>query len=299
MLAAMAALAGAAQAGETLQRVQRDRALRCSAAERPGFAGPDGGMAADLCRAMAIAVGGPGATAVLDVAAMSPESVRRGIHDLYFVSGDEVAAAGVAGLVVPGPTVFIERVSLLVPEMSAAARPEDLAGRVVCFMIAGPGHVAIEAALGRVSPPIVRLGFQEQDEMLDAFNAGRCQAMADESTRLALWRQVPAINRRYGRLLEPPLALVPLMAATARGDDDWSADVAWAMNAMVASARAPSRWRDDWAADSSGLRPGWRADMLQGVGTYSATYERAFGAIGLLPGPNAPWPSGLLLPIDR
>lgn len=299
---------GAAHAGATFDRVQAEHTVRCGAAERPGFAETDDGrvegLAVDLCRAVAVAVGGPGAKIVFHTyeSGADFEAVRSGTDDLFFLSGDDVADEALAGHIVPGPTVFVEQVALLVPEASPVQRPADFAGTGVCFMTGSRAHAALEMSLGAIQPPVVRMAFQEQVEMIDAYNAGRCAAMAEEATTLAVLRSLPAINRRPSRLLPDPLDAYPLFAATPPGDGEWSAAVAWVLDAMLAADRAPSRWRPDWSAVAPGLRPGWRREVLDEVGTFCSLYDRHLGQnspLRLPPGPNRPWPEGLLLPLGR
>ena len=58
---------------------------------------------------------------------------------------------------------------------------------------------------------------------------------------------------------------------------------------MLQSERAPNPWRaDPPGTDLPGLRPGWQAE----VGSYDDLRRQA----GILPGVNALWPEGLLLP---
>jgi hypothetical protein len=54
---------------------------------------------------------------------------------------------------------------------------------------------------------MARLVFQEDDEMLDAYNVQHCQAMADIGTRLATFAREGGIHHLQSRLLEQPLAL--------------------------------------------------------------------------------------------
>lgn len=63
---------------------------------------------------------------------------------------------------------------------------------------------------------------------------------------------------------------------------------------------APSPWRSDLpGAKMSGLRRSWQADVSTALGSYGAMLDRNLGArskLGMRPGPNVPWPDGILLP---
>jgi general L-amino acid transport system substrate-binding protein len=138
----LVAAAVPARAGQVLDLVRQERVLRCGAEPRPGVAavtddGGISGLAVDLCRAAAIAVLGPEGRIAFRLydAARDFDFVRDGTDELAFLSGAAIAAEGLAPLTVPGPAVFIEQVALLVPQASAAHRPEDLAGGTICLMI--------------------------------------------------------------------------------------------------------------------------------------------------------------------
>ncbi|MBV8913497.1 MAG: hypothetical protein JOZ05_10720 [Acetobacteraceae bacterium] len=290
-------------AGNVLDRIRAEGVLRCGAAERDGVAtsdDPAAGLAVDICRALATAVLGPGARIAFRLYEPGPgfDPVRAGEDDVAFLSADLVGEEGLAAAIVPGPTVFIERIALMVPESSAVHRLADLEGAGICFMIGGAGQAALEDASGRARLSFTRFAFSEEVEMLDAYNARRCDAIADEATTLARLAATQTVNQRPSRILDLSLATCAVFAATPTGDGAWSAAVAWAVDALVAAARPPSPWQGGARISVPGLRSDWRREMLGVVGSYQAIWERNLGAgstLRLPPGPNAPWPDGLLL----
>ena len=299
-------------AGSVLDRVRAGGIVRCGAGERPGFAwaGADGriaGLAVDLCRAVAIAVLGPQGRVGFRLfgAARDYDAVRDGADDLVFLSGTEIVEEGLAPRVLPGPTVFIEALALMVPEASAPRRLEDLAGASVCFMVGSGAQRALEAAAEHQHLSFARLGFQENAEMLDAYDVQRCRAVAGEATQLAAMRLDGGVNHLASRILPQPLALYPVLAATGTGDGQWSALIAWVMDALVLADAPRTAWRAPGAAalplpaTALGLREHWRDEVTTTLGTYGDMVRRNLGegsALKLPPGPNAPWPAGLLLP---
>ncbi|MDQ2804996.1 MAG: transporter substrate-binding domain-containing protein, partial [Pseudomonadota bacterium] len=231
--------------------------------------------------------------------------VRNGADDLFFLTGSAVSEQGLAPYILPGPTVFIERLALMVPQASAARRPADLAGATVCLMIGSNAQRALEATAERQHMNIVRLGFEEDVEMLDAYNVQRCQAVVGEATALAAMRQTAGVNHLKSRILEPPLALAPVSAATGPGDGRWSAIVAWVMDTLILADRRSSAWRASGAdaerlpAAELGLHADWQRQVIREIGGYGDLLRRNLGdgsGLRLQPGPNAPWPDGLLLP---
>ena len=298
-----------AWAGSVLDRVRAEGVVRCGAGERPGFAwaGADGrinGLAVDLCRAVAIAVLGPESRVGLRLYGSSRDydSVRSGADDLFFLSGTEIAEETLAPSVLLGPTVFIEALSLMVPEASSANRLADLAGVPVCFVAGSGAQRALEAAAGRQHVSFARLGFQESDEMLDAYDVQRCRAVAGEATQLARMRLDGGVNHLASRILPQPLALYPVVAATGTNDAQWSALVAWVVDALVLADAPQSAWYADplpLPAAALGLHEHWREGIAAALGTYATILRRNLGedsVLKLSPGPNALWPAGLLMP---
>jgi general L-amino acid transport system substrate-binding protein len=234
------AIAHDAFAGGVLDRVRRSKVVRCSAEERPDVASPrpDGGIdgiAVSLCRAVAVAV--LGRDGRISFAIDAPVQSA----DLAFV-----AAPGVAGT---EPAVFVDRLSVLVPIPSRVRDLRDLDGETVCLMIGSPEQSALEATVGRLGIDIVRLAFEEDDEMRDAYAVGRCGAMVGFGTELAEWRKPFGINRLASRLLPEPMALVPIVATTGTTDRDWREIVSWIVRVVVTGAAdnpRPAGVRADW-----------------------------------------------------
>ncbi|HEY2618439.1 MAG TPA: hypothetical protein VGI78_13955 [Acetobacteraceae bacterium] len=299
-------LAGPACAAGTFDRIRAEGVVRCGAVERPGVAEapPEGapfGVTVDVCRAIAIAVLGPSARVTFNVyeAPQSFDGVRQGSDAVAFLTGGEIAEQNLAGFVVPGPTVLVSTIAVMVPQPSPVQRLADLSGQTVCLMIGSRAQRALESAVGSLHLAISRLTFEEDVEMLDAYDVGSCGAAVGETTYLADMRLNPGVRRLASRLLPDLLAPDPVIAVTPRSDGAWAATVAWVIGALL-SADAPA---DAWTSNASsalriaGLRSGWRDDVIAAVGSYGAIVRRNLtDRLGLPAGPNALWPAGVLLP---
>ena len=302
-----------AAAGPVLDRVRAAETVSCAAAGRPGFAqagqdgsGPVHGLAADLCRAVAVAVLGPDGKAgftLLD-SAHDFEDARAGRFDLLFLPASTLVAERLAGRVALGPPAFIETESLMVPEASAAAAPRDLAGAGVCFMIGTGAQRALEAALERDHVAVKRLGFGEEVELRDAYNVGRCTAVAGDGTFLAEVRQDGGVHGLKSRLLAAPLALDPVYLATGIADGRWTAMATTVLQALVLGSAPRSGWTGAGpgplaaAATPLGLREGWYDDAVKATGTYAELWTKNLGDgsnLKLAPGPNQPPPAGVMV----
>jgi len=192
--------------------------------------------------------------------------------------------------------VFYEPTTLLVARGSSVQRPQDLAGATICLMIGSAAQRAVERTFAGLGVPVTRLGFQEDVEMLDAYNVQKCQAMAGDATYLADLSRDRGVNGLQSRMLWPPLGLRPVIAATGIADARWTAMVDWVLDEVMLADAAASPWRAD-PPDLSGLglRRSWRAEVAAAVGTYSVMLRR-HGLDTLAPAANALWPDGLLLP---
>lgn len=314
MLAALAAaVATPAAAGSVLDRVKATNVVRCGAEERPGFAeaddetgGPARGLAVDLCLAMAAAVSGPAGKAdfmIID-SVRHFDDVRAGKFDVVFLSGGTIVAEHLADRLVLGAPAFVETESVMVPEKSAVRETRDLAGASVCFMIGTGAQRALEAALERDRVEVKRLGFGEDVELRDAYNVGRCTAVAGDATFLAEVRQDGGVHGLKSRLLDAPLALDPMVLATPIEDGRWSAMAGYVLQAMVLGSTPRSGWTGAGpaplaqAATPLGFRAGWYDEVVEATGTYAALWAKNLGegsSLKLAPGPNQPWPAGVLV----
>lgn len=300
----IALLLAASPAGAaTLDQVRAAGVLRCGGAPRPGLAGPaaeGGGMAGleiDLCRAVAAAVLGDGALIEFHPYALGPdfERLRRGDDAVAFLTGSELLANNLLDAVVPGPAVFHQTNGVMVADDHPARHLSDLAGTMVC---AEPGTGAERTLLAYVRGRGIAIrysGWQEEEEMLDAFEVGRCPAVALETTALAAQRAEGQARGRPIRILPEPLSATPILTVTGLDDARWAAIVAWSMGALMPPGAGAEAL--PVPGEGLGLTPGWQARAASG-GTYDALLARNLGAaspLRLPAGLDASWRDGGLL----
>jgi general L-amino acid transport system substrate-binding protein len=312
---AMAGFVGAAWAGPTLDRVRAGGAIRCGAVARPGLLDQNAvetpsGLLVDLCRAIGVAAAGSSVKVLVTIydSDKSFDEARAGRDDVFFLSGAEIADERLAGLVVPGPPAFYESVALMVAGASAAQRPDDLADQSICFLQGEASHHRLEAYFAAKRVPFIRMGYQEEDEMHDAFDSGQCHAMAGEATTLAAARLQGGPNLRGGRILAEPIARFPIVVAAGPGDGAWAALAFWTVDMLIAADRPKAEWTaggpDSLAIDAPalGLAKGWRESVLAATGDYAAIFKRNVGEASPLRlplGPNAlAGEGGLMAPPD-
>ncbi len=289
-LTANASSAEAAAPGARLDAVRAAGVVRCGAVARPGLAQRDGagrwaGILVDICRAVATAaLGAPARIAFHDYASDADfDRVRSGRDDVYFLTGGEINAHGLAGRVLPGPAVFGARIAVMVPADAPERHLAQLAGAGVCYRIAATAERGLEAHFGEHAQPWLRHAFSEDGEMMDAYAAQRCHAVAGEATWLAGWRAAHAPGQRPGRLLPEAVEAFPIIAATGTGDGHWSAIVAWTINTLRVAERPETTWFAGGArampvaAPELGLAAGWQEAVIAATGNYGAIYARHLG----------------------
>ncbi|HUZ90387.1 MAG TPA: hypothetical protein VMU78_00560 [Methylocella sp.] len=292
-----------------IERVKDEGVVQCGGAERPGLAEPDlsaqsgawRGFYVEICHAIAIAALGPAGRFAFhstdtqqdfDAASQAPDAV-------FFLTASELIAQNLAGKLIPGPAVFYETHALIVKEHSAARRLEDLAGMRICFVTGSGAQRSLETFFEAKHLPFLRLAFSEADEMRDAYMAGRCDAVADESTALARLRLQD--GAKADRILPQPLAVFPVMACTAVADGKWAAVVAWTIHTLIRADIHEGPWRADGAkalpieGADLGLDHKWQARLISKFGAYGDIYRRTLGdqsVYGLARGLNAPVQEG-------
>ena len=278
------------QPASVADRVKARGNVRCGSVERPGLAQQAGdghwrGLEVDVCRAVATAVlGSPDKFTYRTYETPKEfDSVRQAQDDVFFLSGMEIHEQKLAGLLVAGPTVYIESHGVMVPASSPVRHVADLPGQGVCFVIGTSTERSLSAALEKAPKPWLRRPFSEEGEMVDAYNARNCHAVAGEITTLASYRLNPGVNRLESRILPERTTSFPLIAATSTQDATWASIVAWTVATLVSGERPETKWYAGGAgampldAPEAGLDKGWQRRVLAAVGHYGDIFERNLG----------------------
>jgi general L-amino acid transport system substrate-binding protein len=299
------AVASGAKAG-VVERVKSEGAVRCGGAERPGLAEPVSsarggwrGLNVEICRAIAV-LGPEGGIAFHGYETPRDyDAAGGGADEVFFLTASDIVAQNLSAKLIPGPAVYYATHTVMVREESAARRVEDLTGAKICFEIGSGAQRSVESFFEAKQLPFLRAGFSEEDEMRDAYIAGRCDAVADELTALAKLRLTKAA--KMSRILPRPLAIFPVMACTGVADGKWAAVVAWTVHTLMRAEIREGSWRGGGAralpidGADLGLDPGWQERLIDTLGTYADIYSRTLGDKSLynLPrGLNAPSQDG-------
>jgi general L-amino acid transport system substrate-binding protein len=159
------------------------------------------------------------------------------------------------------------------------------------------------------------VAFEKADEVVQAYDAGRCDTYTTDKSGLAAQR-TKMKNPDEHIVLPETISKEPLGPAVRHGDQVWEDIVRWSLFAMIeaeeygiTSANADSMTTSDNPAIKRlvgaegelgallGVDNNWSLNIIKQVGNYGESYKRNIADTGILPdrGPNALWTKGGIL----
>ena len=251
-----------------------------------------------LCRAVAVAVLGPGAKVSMaaypdEVAALG--ALRSGEVDLVATVSVDLTRTTDATIALTAP-VLHDAVTFLVPLAAKVDTAADLSGKKVCFLAETETEVALQVWSRARHVALVSFPFQEQGEMEAAFVTNNCTAMAGDATRLGTVRASLGSHAGAYRVLPESLRDDPLAMAVRAGDPRLARIVQWTVQALLLAEQSDITARNaatipagqDAVADRLlgrthelgrplGLREVWARDVIEAVGNYGEIFDRTLG----------------------
>ncbi len=326
LTAAMAAtLAAPAQAQGTLDAVRARGTLNCGVnTNTPGFTtinsrGEYQGMVADLCRGLAAAIFGD-ATKVrwvpLTFATRFTALTAGEVDVLMLTSTHTVLRDSTLGLRFTS-NYFFDGHGFMARRSTNAQNVAGLAGASIC-LLQGTTNEGITAEYFRsrnlTFTPVL---FADQDQVVRALAAGRCDAYGMDASGLAS-AQSALPNPAEWTILPERFSKEPYMPVIRRGDENWFEIVRWYVFALIeaeesgvtqanaAQMRATSqdanirRLLGALPEVGQGLRldPAWALNAIRAIGNYGEMYNRHFGPgtpVAMPRGQNNLWTQGGLM----
>ena len=159
------------------------------------------------------------------------------------------------------------------------------------------------------------VAFEKADEVVQAYDAGRCDTYTTDKSGLAAQR-TKMKNPDEHIVLPETISKEPLGPAVRHGDQVWEDIVRWSLFAMIeaeeygiTSANADSMKSSENPAIKRlvgsegelgallGIGNDWSLNIIKQVGNYGESYKRNIADTGILParGPNALWTNGGIL----
>ena len=321
-LAAVAGLTMSSMASAaTLDDVKAKGFVQCGVSQGlPGFSNADDsgnwtGLDVDLCRAVAAAVFGDGSKVKFTplsakqrfTALSSGEVDILSRNTTWTMTRDTQLGLNFAGV------NYYDGQGMMVPKALGATSAMELDGANICTNTGTTTELNITDYFRTNNMSFNLVAFEKADEVVAAYDAGRCDVYTTDRSGLAAQR---------GKLTNPDAHVVlpeiiskePLGPVVRQGDDQWFNIVRWTLNALinaeemgVTAANAMEMAGSDNPAlkrllgtegnfgAELGLSNDWAKNAIMAVGNYGESYERNVGPntpLKLARGVNALWNQG-------
>ena len=319
---ATAATASAALAGPVMDKIISQGHVQCGVSQGlPGFSNPDAngdwsGIDVDLCRGVAAAILGDA-----DAVKYSPLSAKERFTALqsgeidvlsrnttWTATRDTALGLNFAGV------MFYDGQGFMVRKDLGVDSALELDGASVCTNQGTTTELNMAdffRANGMSYEPVV---FEKADEVVAAYDAGRCDVYTTDTSGLAAQRTKLADPGAH-KVLPEVISKEPLGPVVAHGDDQLLDAVKWTIYAMLEAEEmglnsrniknkaavdtnpAVQRFVGNEASlgEGLGLSADWAYNIIEQVGNYAELYEKNITPIELPRGVNSLWTQGGLM----
>jgi len=305
----------------TLENVVKRGSVRCSVtAGTPGFSLPnnDGkyvGLDVDVCRAVAAAIfGDPEKVTFIPLTAASRfTALQSGEIDILLNTTTwTLGREATNGILFAGVNYYDGQGILVRSGEIKSAR--ELDGATVCTNQGSTTELNLVDFFRTHRTKNEIVAFASQQEALNAYQAGRCDAFSSDRSVLYAYRSKLNDPGRH-IVLDEVLSKEPLGPSVRQGDDRWFNVVRWCLYALHAAEEAglTSENVDNVASTTTnpdilrllgkegtfgtalGLRNDWAYQIISKVGSYAEIFERNIGEkspLKIARGINASWKNG-------
>ncbi|MFT4729715.1 MAG: general L-amino acid transport system substrate-binding protein [Granulosicoccus sp.] len=321
--AVLAATAGLANAGETLDAVKGKGFVQCGVSQGlPGFSNPDDqgnwtGLDVDFCRAMAAAVFNDS-----DAVKFTPLSAK--VRFTALTSGEIDVLSRNTTWTMSRDSDFGEFVGVnyydgqgfMVPKSLGVSSAMELDGAAVCTNTGTTTELNVADFFRANKLAYTVVAFEKADEVVSAYDAGRCDVYTTDRSGLAAQRT--KLSKPDDHVVLPEIiSKEPLGPLVRHGDNEWGDIARWTLNCMInaeemgvnstnaaemATSDNPGIKRllgtEGDLGGKIGLENGFCASVITLVGNYAESYNRNVGPdtpLKLDRGVNALWSQGGIL----
>lgn len=308
----------------TLQVVLEKGYVQCGVSQGlPGFSNPDDrgnwrGIDVDVCRAVAAAVLGD-ARRVKFTALSAKErftALQSGEIDILSRNTTWTLTRDTSlGLDFIGVTYY-DGQGFLVRKESGIKSVYELKGAAVCTNTGTTTELNVADFFRTNNIPYQIVAFEKSDEVIAAYDAGRCDAYTTDASGLYAER-LKLTNIDEHIVLPELISKEPLGPVVRQGDDQWADIARWSLNALIGAeelgltqknvksflkSENPEIRRflgvESSFGESLGLQNDWALNIVSQVGNYGESFERNLGKdtrLGIERGLNAQWNEGGLM----
>ena len=314
-------LAAFAANAATLDDVKDKGFIQCGVSQGlPGFSNPDDqgnwtGLDVDFCRAMAAAVFGDA-----DAVKFTPLSAKERFTALQSGEVDILSRNTTwtmtrdtsLGLNFAGVTYYDGQGFMVRKGMNISSALE-LSGASVCTNTGTTTELNVADYFRANNMPYEIVAFEKADEVVQAYDAGRCDVYTTDASGLYAQR-LKLTNPDDHVVLPEIISKEPLGPVVRQGDDQWFNITKWVYFAMlnaeemgITSANVDEMRGSDNPAikrllgtegnfgENIGLSNDWAFNAIKMVGNYGEIFDRNVGPdtpLGISRGQNALWSAG-------
>lgn len=308
----------------TLQIVYEKGYVQCGVSQGlPGFSNPDDrgdwrGIDVDVCRAIAAAVLGD-ARRVKFTSLSAKErftALQSGEIDILSRNTTWTLTRDTSlGLDFVGVTYY-DGQGFLVRKEAGLKSVYDLKGAAICTNTGTTTELNVADFFRTHNIPYQIVAFEKSDEVIAAYDAGRCDAYTTDAS--GLYAERLKLNNMEDHMVLPELiSKEPLGPVVRQGDDQWADIARWSLYAMISAEELgltqknvksfletenPEIRRflgvESSFGESLGLKNDWALNIVSQVGNYGESFERNLGKntrLGIERGLNALWTDGGLM----
>jgi general L-amino acid transport system substrate-binding protein len=216
-----------------------------------------------------------------------------------------------------GPTIFYDGQTVMARVADKLSKLEDLKDLTVCAIKGTTTEQNISDAMAAINTKFKLVTFDSIDQVMDAFNSNRCDAVTSDRSQLVSKR---ATSKDPAALVifDNNLSKEPLTPAWKQGDAQWGDVVRWCIYATIIAEEygVTSKNADDMVTSSKnpevrrllgvegklnenlGFDAKWGLNIIKQVGNYGEIYARNLGEgtpFNLARGLNNLWSKGGLI----
>src|SRR6266850_433234 len=318
-------LAGAAQAGPTLDKVKQAGQISCGVGTGlAGFGAPDSqgrwaGFNVDICRALSAAIFGA-ADKVKYVPLTAQQrftALQSGEVDLLSNNTTDTLQRDTALGLNFGPVVFYDGQGFMVPKKLGVKSSKELNGATICVQPGTTTELNLADYFRANKMDFKPVVIEKIDEVYAAFFSGRCDVMTGDATALGAQRIGRASNPDDYIVLTERISKEPLAPVVRHGDEQWHDIVRWVVYALIEAEEKGITQKnvDDMAKSEDpglkrmlGVTPGpgkalgldekWAYNAVKSVGNYGEIFDKHLGLASPLKlerGYNNLWTKGGLI----
>ena len=314
----------AAKKSKTLKNTQNKRFVRCAVSQvLPGFSNADAagnwtGVDVDVCRAVAAAVLGDANKVKFTPLSAKERFTALTSGEIDILSRNTtwtLSRDADIGLTFVGVNFYDGQGFMVRKSSGITSTSQFKNGISACTNIGTTTELNMRDFFNSKGISYEPVAFEKADEVVAAYDSGRCDTYTTDKSGLAAQRTKMA-NPDEHIVLPETISKEPLGPVVRQGDSVWEDIVRWSLNTMIEaeeyginSANAdmmktsenPQIKRlvgsEGELGTALGLDNDWSLRIIKQVGNYGESYKRNIADTGILPdrGPNNIWTQGGLL----